>query len=71
MWTADYNNPGRGGGARNSSLRPLVIETNAFTRLSVSSFRGVAFREKDEFVVRGTEGSNPCTLQSGYWLVGL
>jgi hypothetical protein len=20
---------------------------------------------------RGTEGSNPCTLQSGYWLVGI
>src|SRR6266481_1023882 len=21
--------------------------------------------------LRGTEGSNPCTLQSGYWLVGI
>ena len=66
MWTVDYNN---GVCVAEQGIRPLAPRKrdNAFTRLSVSSFRGVAFREKDEFVVRRTEGSNPAcsTRESG------
>src|SRR6266404_2299831 len=28
-------------------------------------------RKSSDILARGTEGSNPCTLQSGYWLVGI
>jgi hypothetical protein len=53
MWTADYNNRGRGWRSKEFVPSAPRKRDNAFTRLSVSSFRGVAFRERDEFVVRG------------------
>ena len=33
--------------------------------------RGDKSRFLEAAILRGTEGSNPCTLQSGYWLVGI
>ena len=59
MWPVDYNNPGRGWRSKEFVPSAPRKRDNAFTRLSVSSFRGVAFRERAEFVVRGTNGSNP------------
>jgi hypothetical protein len=60
MWTVDYyNNRGRRWQIKEFVPSDSRERDNAFTRLSVSSFRGVAFRERDQFVVRGAEGSNP------------
>jgi hypothetical protein len=53
MWTVDYNNPGRRWRSKEFVPSALRKRDNALTRVSVSSFRGVAFREKDVFVGGG------------------
>ena len=57
--------------------RHVILETdrskrdNAFRDCLVRSMRHLRFAREADCFARGTDGSNPCTLQSGYWLVGI
>jgi hypothetical protein len=53
-----------GGG---NTIRTLV----AASLRSSSPAAAFPFRKRSDPVARGTSGSNPCTLQSGHWLVGI